>query len=61
MIKVLVPSTDGREISITPHTQPALKPWLEKRKLTLLAQASPKITVPAIVAAQCRPVEVHYD
>ena len=46
LIDVYVPTTDGRELSLTRYTQPEreLKLLLEKRKLTLPAQAPPKIT-----------------
>jgi hypothetical protein len=45
MIDVYVPTTDGRELSLTRYTQPEpeLKLLLEKLKLTLPAQAPPKI------------------
>jgi hypothetical protein len=46
MIDVYVPTTDGRELSLTRYTQPEpeLKLLLEKLKLTLPTQAPPKIT-----------------
>ena len=46
MIDVYVPTTDGRELSLTRYTQPEpeLKLLLEKLKLALPAQAPPKIT-----------------
>jgi Transposase DDE domain len=46
MIDVHVPTTDGRELSLTRYTQPEpeLKLLLGKLKLTLPAQAPPKIT-----------------
>jgi hypothetical protein len=46
MIDVFVPTTDGRELCLTRYTQPEpeLKLLLEKLKLTLPAQAPPKIT-----------------
>jgi hypothetical protein len=46
MIDVYVPTTDGRELSLTRYTQPEpeLKLLLDKLKLTLPAQAAPKIT-----------------
>jgi hypothetical protein len=54
MIDVYVPTTDGRELSLTRYTQPEpeLKLLLDKLKLTLPAQAPPKITAnpPARVA-----------
>jgi len=52
MIDVFVPTTDGRELSLTRYTQPQpeLKLLLDKMGLTLPAQAPPKIT-----AAQLAP------
>jgi transposase len=54
MIDVYVPTTDGRELSLTRYTQPEpeLMLLLDKLKLTLPAQAQPKITAqqPARVA-----------
>ena len=46
MIDVYVPTTDGRELSLTRYTQPEpeLKLLLNKLRLTLPAQAPPKIT-----------------
>ena len=46
MIDVYVPTTDGRELSLTRYTQPEpeLKLLLDKLKLTLPAQAPPKIS-----------------
>ena len=46
MIDVYVPTTDGRDLSLTRYTQPEpeLKLLLEKLKLALPAQAPPKIT-----------------
>ena len=46
MIDVYVPTTDGRELSLTRYTQPEpeLKLLLDKLKLTLPVQAPPKIT-----------------
>ena len=46
MIDVFVPTTDERELSLTRYTQPEpeLKLLLDKLKLTLRAQAPPKIT-----------------
>ncbi len=46
MIDVYIPTTDGRELSLTRYTQPEpeLKLLLDKLKLTLPAQAPPKIT-----------------
>ena len=53
MIDVYVPTTDGRELSLTRYTQPEpeLKLLLEKLKLALPAQAPPKITVAEIARA----------
>jgi hypothetical protein len=53
MIDVYVPTTDGRELSLTRYTQPEpeLKLLLEKLKLTLPAQAPPKITSPQLARA----------
>ena len=46
MIDVYLPTTDGRELSLTRYTQPEpeLKLLLDKLKLTLPTQAPPKIT-----------------
>jgi hypothetical protein len=46
MIDVFVPTTDGRELSLTRYTQPEpeLKLLLDKLRLTLPAQAPPRIT-----------------
>jgi transposase len=44
MIDVYVPTTDGRELSLTRYTQPELKLLLDKLKLTLPTQAPPKIS-----------------
>jgi len=46
MIDIYVPTTDGRELSFTRYTQPEpeLRLLLDKLKLTLPAQAPPKIT-----------------
>ncbi|MGA7311558.1 MAG: IS1634 family transposase, partial [Pseudolabrys sp.] len=53
MIDVYVPTTDGRELSLTRYTQPepGLKLLLEKLKLTLPAQAPPKITATEVPRA----------
>ncbi len=53
MIDVFVPTTDGRELSLTRYTQPEpeLKLLLDKLKLTLPAQAPPKITAPELAQA----------
>lgn len=46
MIDLSVPTTDGRELTLTRHTQPEpeLKLLLQKLRLTLPAQPPPKIT-----------------
>jgi len=56
MIDVYVPTTDGRELSLTRYTQPEpeLKLLLEKLKLTLPAQPPPRIT--AAQAATATPL-----
>ena len=56
MIDVFVPTTDGRELSLTRYTQPEpeLKLLLEKLQLTLPAQPPPKIS--AAQAAQITPL-----
>jgi hypothetical protein len=53
MIDVYVPTTDGRELSLTRYTQPEpeLKLLLDKLKLTLPAQAPPKITAAEVARA----------
>ena len=53
MIDVYVPITDGRELSLTRYTQPEpeLKLLLDKLKLTLPAQAPPKISAARAAAA----------
>jgi len=53
MIDVYVPTTDGRELSLTRYTQPEpeLKLLLDKLRLTLPAQAPPKITTTEIARA----------
>ncbi|HMG17111.1 MAG TPA: IS1634 family transposase [Gemmatimonadales bacterium] len=53
MIDVYVPTTDGRELSLTRYTQPEpeLKLLLDKLKLTLPAQAPPKITAAEVAHA----------
>ena len=57
MIDVYVPTTDGRELSLTRYTQPEpeLKLLLDKLKLSLPAQAPPKISA-AHAAAAATPV-----
>jgi hypothetical protein len=49
MIDVHVPTTDGRELLLTRHTEPEpdLKLWLDKLRLELPAQPPPKITAKA--------------
>jgi hypothetical protein len=53
MIDVYVPTTDGRELCLTRYTQPEpeLKRLLDKLKLSLPAQAPPKITVAEVAHA----------
>ena len=53
MIDVYVPTTDGRELCLTRYTQPEpeLKLLLEKLKLSLPAQPSPKITAAQLPSA----------
>ena len=53
MIDVYVPTTDGRELSLTRYTQPEpeLKLLLDKLKLTLPAQTPPKISAAHAAAA----------
>jgi hypothetical protein len=53
MIDVYVPTTDGRELSLTRYTQPEseLKLLLEKLQLTLPTQSPPKITATQAAAA----------
>jgi len=53
MIDVYVPTTDGRELSLTRYTQPEreLKLLLDKLKLTLPAQPPPKIAAHEIAHA----------
>ncbi|MBI5911253.1 MAG: hypothetical protein HY848_15040, partial [Betaproteobacteria bacterium] len=50
---VHIPTTDGRELSLTRYTQPEpeIKLLLEKLKLTLPAQAPPKITAEEVARA----------
>lgn len=54
MIDVYVPTTDGRELSLTRYTQPEpeLKLLLEKLKLILPAQPPPKITAAQVSASK---------
>ena len=49
MIDVHVPTTDGRELMLTRHTEPEseLKLLLDKLRLELPAQPPPKITAEA--------------
>jgi transposase len=53
MIDVHIPTTDGREIQLTRHTQPEpeLKLILDRLKLTLPVQPPPKITATQVTAA----------
>jgi hypothetical protein len=53
MIDVYVPTTDGRELSLTRYTQPEpeLKLLLDKLKLTLPAQSPPRISTAQTSAA----------
>ncbi len=53
MIDVYVPTTDGRELSLTRYTQPEpeLKLLLNKLRLTLPAQSPPKITTAELARA----------
>ncbi len=53
MLDVHIPTTDGRELSLTRYTQPEpqIKLLLEKLKLTLPAQAPPKITAEELARA----------
>lgn len=50
MVDVHLPTTDGREVILTRHTQPEkeLQVLLEQLKLTLPAQPPPKITAAAL-------------
>jgi transposase len=50
LIDIAIPTTDGREIKLTRHSEPEveLKLLLDKLKLELPAQPSPKITAAAI-------------
>ncbi len=53
MVDVHVPTTDGRELTLTRYTQPEpeLKLLLERLKLTLPTQPPPKITAAQTTAA----------
>ena len=53
MIDVHVPTTDGRELTLTRYTQPEpeLKLLLDKLKLTLPAQPPPRISAAALASA----------
>jgi hypothetical protein len=60
MIDVQIPTTDGRELTLTRYTQPEpdLKLLLERPKFTLPAQSPPKFTAAQAASAipvQCRP------
>jgi hypothetical protein len=48
MIDIEIPTTDGRHITLTRYTEPELRLLLQKLKLELPAQPSPKITIQAI-------------
>ena len=52
MIDVHIPTTDGRELSLTRYTQPEpeLKRLLDRLKLTLPEQPPPKITASTFTA-----------
>ena len=52
MVDVHIPTTDGRELSLTRYTQPEpdLKLLLNQLKLTLPAQPPPKITAAQTLA-----------
>ena len=54
-----MPTTDGRELSLTRYTQPEpeLKLLLEKLKLTLPAQPPPKITAAQAARSNARVVQ----
>jgi hypothetical protein len=56
MIDVQIPTTDGRELQLTRHTEPdvELRLLLEKLKLALPPQPPPKITI-AQIALQSLP------
>jgi hypothetical protein len=45
MIDVKIPTTDGRELLLTRHTQPEPELLLERLHLTLPAQPPPRISV----------------
>jgi transposase len=54
MVDVHVPTTDGRELTLTRYTQPEaeLKLLLERLRLTVPAQKPPKITARQVAVAQ---------
>ena len=56
MIDVYIPTTDGREIQLTRHTEPQaeLKLLLDKLKLQLPPQPAPRIT--SVQAASATPL-----
>jgi hypothetical protein len=62
MTDVHMPTTDGRELTLTRYTQPEPERQLllEKLKLALPPQAPPKITAAQLTSAtvQCRPLRV---
>lgn len=59
MIDVYVPTTDGRELSLTRYTQPEpeLKLLIDKLKLTLPAQSPPRISAAQAVGSNARVVQ----
>ena len=61
MIDVHVPTTDGRELTLTRYTQPEpeLKLLLDKLKLTLPPQPPPKISTAELAAATPRVVQTY--
>lgn len=54
MVDVRIPTTDGRELLLTRHTQPEpeLKLLLERLRLELPAQPPPKISAAQTIAAR---------
>jgi hypothetical protein len=61
MIDVHVPTTDGRELSVTRYTQPEpeLKLLLDKLRLTLPAQSPPKISAAQAATVNARVVQTY--
>jgi len=53
MVDVRIPTTDGRELLLTRHTEPEpeLKLLLERLRLELPAQPPPKISAAQTIAA----------